>query len=423
MKRKLAALVMAGAMAFSLAACGGEEAADSTSASTSQSTADASSASSADSSSADSASSSSASSADSSSADSTSTSSESTGEAEIRSTGPNGETAVNADTLSLTDEQKEEIRGMGLTAAISMHYGGNDWATAQIQGLTDTFEDLGIELLTTTDANFSAEQQVSDIENIMTLNPDILISIPVDATASADAYMRAAEAGITIVFMDNCPVGMTAGEDYVSVVSADNYGNGCIAAEILGETLGGEGDVGMVYYDADFFVSNQRDQGFKDTMAEKYPDINIVTEQGFTDENGCSEQGDAILTQYPNINGIYASWDIPMEGVLSSVRAAGMEGQIALTTIDLGNNIALEIANGTVAGLGAQMPYDQGVAEATLAAMSILGEECPSYVAVPAKRVDSENVLDAYKDVYHVDAPDWLVSAKNGEDVDASAIQ
>ena len=163
MKRKLAALVMAGAMAFSLAACGGEEAADSTSASTSQSTADTSSASSADSSSADSASSSSASSADSSSADSTSTSSESTGEAEIRSTGPNGETAVNADTLSLTDEQKEEIRGMGLTAAISMHYGGNDWATAQIQGLTDTFEDLGIELLTTTDANFSVEQQVSDI--------------------------------------------------------------------------------------------------------------------------------------------------------------------------------------------------------------------------------------------------------------------
>ena len=407
MKRKLAALVMAGAMAFSLAACGGEEAADSTSASTSQSTADASS----------------ASSADSSSADSTSTSSENTGEAEIMSTGPNGETAVNADTLSLTEEQKEEIRGMGLTAAISMHYGGNDWATAQIQGLTDSFEDLGIELLTTTDANFSAEQQVSDIENIMTLNPDILISIPVDATASADAYKRAAEAGITIVFMDNCPVGMTAGEDYVSVVSADNYGNGCIAAEILGEALGGAGDIGMVYYDADYFVTNQRDQGFRDTMAEKYPDINIVTEQGFTDENGCSEQGDAILTQYPNINGIYASWDIPMEGVLSSVRAAAMEGQIALSTIDLGNNIALEIANGTVAGLGAQMPYDQGVAEATLAAMSILGEECPSYVAVPAKRVDSENVLDAYKDVYHVDAPDWLVSAKNGEDVDASAIQ
>ena len=423
MKRKLAALVMAGAMAFSLAACGGEEAADSTSASTSQSTADASSASSADSSSADSAADSSSTSADSSSADSTSTSSESTGEAEIMSTGPNGETAVNADTLSLTEEQKEEIRGMGLTAAISMHYGGNDWATAQIQGLTDSFEDLGIELLTTTDANFSAEQQVSDIENIMTLNPDILISIPVDATASADAYKRAAEAGITIVFMDNCPVGMTAGEDYVSVVSADNYGNGCIAAEILGEALGGAGDIGMVYYDADYFVTNQRDQGFSDTMAEKYPDINIVTEQGFTDENGCSEQGDAILTQYPNINGIYASWDIPMEGVLSSVRAAGMEGQIALTTIDLGNNIALEIANGTVAGLGAQMPYDQGVAEATLAAMSILGEECPSYVAVPAKRVDSENVLDAYEDVYHTEAPDWLVSAKNGEDVDASAIQ
>ena len=54
----------------------------------------------------------------------------------------------------------------------------------------------------------------------------------------------------------------------------------------------------MVYYDADFFVTNQRDQGFKETMAAKYPDIEIVTEQDLQMKNGCSEQGDAILTQH-----------------------------------------------------------------------------------------------------------------------------
>lgn len=168
----------------------------------------------------------------------------------------------------------------------------------------------------------------------------------------------------------------------------------------------------MVYYDADFFVTNQRDEGFKETMAAKYPDVEIVTEQGFTDENGCSEQGDAILTQYPMINGIYASWDVPMEGVLSSVKAAGLTGDdVKLTTIDLGNNIAKEIAEGNVVGLGAQLPYDQGVAEATLAAYSLLGKEAPAYVAVAAKKVDGSNILEAYKDVYHVEAPDWLQEA------------
>lgn len=327
-------------------------------------------------------------------------------------TGPNGEAATPASEIQLTEEEKEQIREGGYTAAISMHYGGNDWATSQLEGLQATFDDLGIEVVAVTDADFSAEQQVSDIETIMAKDPDIIVSIPTDATATADAFERVSEAGIKLVFMDNVPEGMTAGEDYVSCVSADNYGNGCIAAELMGEALGGEGQIGMVYYDTVYFVTNQRDQGFKDTMAEKYPDIEIVTEQGFTDENGCSEQGDAILTQYPMIDGIYASWDIPMEGVLSSVRAAGLTGDdVKLTTIDLGNNIAKEIAEGTVVGLGAQLPYDQGVAEATLAAYSLLEKEAPPYVVVDAKRVDRSNVVEAYEDVYHIEAPDWLKEA------------
>ena len=330
----------------------------------------------------------------------------------IRSTGPNGEEATPASEITLTDEEKQQIRDGGYTAAISFHYGGNDWATSQLQGLEATFKDLGIEVVAVTDADFSAEQQVSDIETIMANKPDILVSIPTDATATSDAFKRAAAEGTKIVFMDNVPANMTAGNDYVSCVSADNYGNGCIAAELMGEALGGKGQIGMVYYDVDFFTTNQRDQGFRDTIAANYPDIEIVTEQGFTDENGCSEQGDAILTQNPMIDGIYASWDIPMEGVLSSVRASGLTpDDIKLTSIDLGNNIAKEIAEGTVVGVGAQLPYDQGVAEATLAAQALLGKETPPYVVVDAKKVSSSNIVEAYEDVYHMEAPDWLKEA------------
>ena len=85
---------------------------------------------------------------------------------------------------------------------------------------------------------------------------------------------------------------------------------------------------------------------------------------------------------------------------------------IVVTTIDLGDNVARIIAqDGLVKGLGAQLPYDQGVAEATLAAYALLGKECPPYVAVPALPVTRDNILDAYKQVYHKDAPDWLVEA------------
>lgn len=328
----------------------------------------------------------------------------------IKSTGPHGEKAVPATSLSLTDAEKQQIKDGKYTAAVSLHYGGNDWSTSQLKGLTDTFNDLGIEIVATTDADFSAEQQVSDLETIMAKNPDILVSIPTDATSTADAYRRVSEAGTKIVFMDNVPQGFVAGTDYVSCVSADNYGNGIIAADLIGEALNGEGKIGVINYDVDFFVTNQRLEAFEKEMAEKYPNIEIVSKMGFTDQNACSEVADAMILNNPDLDAIFAHWDVPAEGVLSSLRAAGLNN-IKLSTIDLGNNIAKEIAEGTVLGVGAQLPYDQGVAEATLAAYALLGKETPAYVAVPAMRVDQNNILEAYQTVYHVPAPDWLVSA------------
>lgn len=329
---------------------------------------------------------------------------------EIMSTGPNGETATLATELSLTDEEIEQVKAGGYTAAISFHYGGNDWSTAQQKGLKDTFEKFGIEVTAITDADFSAEKQVSDLETIMAKDPDILVSIPTDATSTADAYRRVAEAGTKIVFMDNVPNGFTAGENYVSCVSADNYGNGMIAADLIGEALNGEGKIGIIFYDVDFFVTNQRLEAFEKEMAEKYPNIEIVSKMGFQDENGCDVVADAMITQHPEVQAIFAHWDIPCEGTLSALRAAGRD-DILLSTIDLGNNIAKEIASGNVIGLGAQLPYDQGVAEATLAAYALLGKETPDYVAVPAKRVEQANLLEAYQDVYHVEAPDAIKDA------------
>ena len=331
-------------------------------------------------------------------------------EATIMSTGPNGETATPATEISLTDEEIATLKEGNYTAAISLHYGGNDWSTAQQKGLKDTFEALGIEVTAITDADFSAEKQVSDLETIMAKEPDILVSIPTDATSTADAYRRVAESGTKIVFMDNVPKGFVAGEDYVSCVSADNYGNGIIAADLIGEALEGEGKIGVIYYDVDFFVTNQRLEAFEKEMAEKYPGIEIVSKMGFQDENGCDVVADAMLTQNPNIEAIFAHWDIPCEGVLSALRAAGRT-DVLLSTIDLGNNVAKEIAEGNILGLGAQLPYDQGVAEATLAAYALLGKEAPAYVAVPAKRVEQSNILEAYEDVYHVEAPDSIKNA------------
>ena len=141
---------------------------------------------------------------------------------QVLAKGPRGEDPEPASVADLTDEEVEQIREMGATAAIVMHYGGNDWANAQIAGLKARFDELGIEVVATTDANFDPGQQVSDIETVMAMNPDIIVSIPTDPVATSAAYQAAADAGVKLVFMDNVPDGLEPGTDYVSVVSADN---------------------------------------------------------------------------------------------------------------------------------------------------------------------------------------------------------
>jgi ribose transport system substrate-binding protein len=331
----------------------------------------------------------------------------------VFSTGPNGETPAPASDVTLTDEELQQIKDMHATAAIVMHYGGNDWSVAQIAGLKDQFAKMGIEVIAETDAGFKPEKQVSDIETTLARNPNIIVSIPTDPVATAVAYRQAAEQGVKLVFMDNVPQGFTAGTDYVSAVSADNYGNGVASAHIMADKLGGAGKIGLVYHAADFFVTRQRYDAFKQTIADNYPDIEIVEEQGIggPDFAGDADRvASAMLTKHPDLNGIWAVWDVPAEGVVNAIRTAGSNAIV--TTIDLGQNVAVSIAqDGIVKGLGAQRPFDQGVTEAMLAGYGLLDKEAPPYVALPALPVTHENVLDAWQEVYHQDPPPALQEA------------
>jgi len=331
----------------------------------------------------------------------------------VLSNGPNGERPSLSNAVSLSAAEMKRVAGMKATAAIVMHYTGNDWAQAQIAGLKDEFQKLGITVIAQTDAGFKADQQVSDIETVLAKKPNIIVSIPVDPVATADAYKRAASRGVKLVFMDNVPKGLHAGSDYVSVVSADNYGNGVASALLMAQVLKSKGQIGLVYHAADFFVTHQRYVAFKKTIAE-FPNIKIVAEQGIggPDFAGDAEKAaNAMLTGHPGLNAIWAVWDVPAEGVISAARTAGAN-QLVITTCDLGQNVAINMAqNGYVKGLGAQRPFDQGVTEAKLAAYGLLGKKAPVYVALPALPVTRTNLVDAWKTVYHADAPKNIVES------------
>jgi ribose transport system substrate-binding protein len=335
-------------------------------------------------------------------------------EGQVMAKGPHGEDPEPASVADLTDDEIAQVAELGATAAIVMHYGGNDWANAQIAGLEARFAELGIEVVATTDANFDPGQQVSDIETVMAMDPDIIVSIPTDPVATAAAYQQASDAGIKLVFMDNVPSEMEAGADYVSVVSADNYGNGVVSAHLMARAINGTGTIALIYHEADFFVTAQRYEGFKTTIEEQYPDIEIVEERGIAGPDfagDAQDVTDALLTQFPDMDGVWGVWDVPAEGIMAAARSAGRT-DLKIATQDLGTNVAIALAqNEMVIGLGAQLPYDQGVTEANLAAGALLGKTAPPYVAVSALPVTHANVLDAWEIVYHVAPPAELADS------------
>jgi ribose transport system substrate-binding protein len=325
------------------------------------------------------------------------------------SKGPHGEDPGSATSVSLSPEELEKIKGLKAKAAIVMHYAGNDWSQAQVAGLKAQFAKMGIDVIAVTDAGFKPEKQVADIETILAQKPQIIVSIPADPVSTASAYQKASQQGVKLVFMDNVPKGLEAGKDYVSVVSADNAGNGAVAAHLMAKFLKGKGQIGLVYHAADFFVTRQRYDAFKKTITESYPGIKIVAEQGIggPDFSGDGDKAaSAILTSHRNVNGIWAVWDVPAEGVMSAARSAGKD-DLVITNCDLGLNVAIDMAqDGFIKGLGSQRPYDQATTEALLAGYGLLGKQAPAYVALPALPVTRENLLEAWKEVYHADAPD-----------------
>lgn len=328
----------------------------------------------------------------------------------VVSLGPRGEQGVLYTEIQITEEQKEKIRAGNFTAAISMGWLGDDWASQQLLGLKETFADLGIEVVAETNANWEDARQISDLDAISVLKPDLVVSIPLNTATTASAFQRLADAGSQIVFIDQAADGMQPGEDYVSVISSDNLALGMYLADLLNDAVGGKGDVAAMYYANDFHVTNLRYIGFIARMIAKYPDLQLVAAAGHDNPNKGQEVAQALLARYPTLQGVYGSWSIPAMGAATAARINGKRpADFKIVNENFDQIVAAEMAaNSFIAGISTQQPYTQGVTEASAGALALIGESLPSYISVPPVRVSRDNLAEAYEKIYRIPLPETM---------------
>ena len=327
----------------------------------------------------------------------------------IRGLGPHGERASALLRLDLSESEAEKVRNSQFTVGVVLHTTASDWARQQIAGIVRTLGEYSTAVVEVIDCKFNPSSQSAALERLARQHLSGVISIPVGNVAVADAHRAVARSGTKLVLLDNAPSGLLPGSDYVSVVSADNFGLGQIAAELLSRYLPPSSIAGILSYGIDFFATQQREIAFRKWMASNRPDVGLKTAR-FTDVNLVAPAVDGLMAANPELAGLFAVWDAPAMQAVAALRARSED--LPITTVDLGNEAAIEMAiGGSIKGIGAQQPYDQGVTAATATLQALVGRQPPGWIALPGLHVTRDNLMEAYQTVWHTPAPRRLIAA------------
>ena len=324
--------------------------------------------------------------------------------------GPNGEPPTSANSVTLSSADVQKLKNKHYSAAF-LWAGSGDWYNAVSAGALARFKQLGVQVVAKTSAEFDPGKQANDVESSMAKKPNIILTLPVDPVAGASAFRPAVKAHTVIVFADNGINGYKAGREYQSIVTSSHYEMGEAAAELMNKALGGHGKIGIIEYDTDFYVTNQRDDAFYTSIKKRYPGIQVVAVKGFTKENATGSLASAMLTQHPDLDGIYVSWDVAAEPVMDAIRSAG-NTHVKVVTFDLGATNDVDMAQGgQFYGTVADLPYQIGHAMATVAARKLLGMKNPPYVTVGLVKVTKANLVQGWHESLHRDPPAQVLKA------------
>jgi len=306
--------------------------------------------------------------------------------------------------LAITPEDVTAIREMGWKAAF-LNWSGVPYNQAFTHGIERAFDELGINLVATTNFEFDAVKANSDVLNVLPLEPDIIITGVLDPTQWPGILQPALDAGITIEMWSQGVEGWDVGNQLCNITSYDPAYDGATVADGIAKWYPDGAKVGVIRWSFNHPVVIGRDQGFLDRLAE-HPNLEVVADLPMDDPNRADVVASALITQFPEVEVIYGPWDSPpAEGIVAAIRAAGRD-DIRVATMDLGFTGAHEIAtDGIIFHDTAQAVYEAGRTMAIASAMCRLGKEVPPFLVVPTYGVDKENLSSGWLYMHGPDIP------------------
>ena len=331
MKRKVMAMVMAAAMAMSMAACGGDDKKEDT-----------------------------------------------------------GKTENTAEPEK--EEGKEEASGEEYVIGYAPATLNNAFWLAVKDGVEQAIEESGANVkLVDIDANGDQSVMNDGISNLISSGIDALLCAPADSTAVASALTELKDAGVPVINFDTPVEDPNMVE---TIIASDNTNAGYVVGKDVGEKIE-DGAKILVLHSPRASACVQRYDGFikaLDESGKKYEIVNVLDGEG-DQETSLGLVSDALVAD-PDLSVIFAVNDPSAMGAVNAIQQANvaLENEIMVYGVDGNPDAKKMIKAGTMEGTGSQSPETLGY-ESMMSALDVLaGKEIEKEIVVDTFLITADNV-------------------------------
>ncbi len=232
-------------------------------------------------------------------------------------------------------------------------------------------------------------EQIQIIDAMINRHVDAIALAPIDKKAMISVVERAAKANIPVVIFDSA----VDTDLFVSQVATDNYAAGVMAAERMGSIIGARGKVIVVAVQPGAASTMAREQGFEDTIAKKFPAIQIVDKRyGMADFAKSLAVAENMLTAHSDAAGLFASNESSAVGAAQAVK--GRKSGIKMVGFDWSPTLLDDVKAGVIDSLVVQHPFKMGYESVMAAVKKLNGGTPPKINDLAPRLITRENLND-----------------------------
>jgi ribose transport system substrate-binding protein len=235
--------------------------------------------------------------------------------------------------------------------------------------------------------------QISILENAVAGKPAAIVISPTQKSALGKPIDEAAKS-VKIIGIDSA----ADSKAFTSFLTTDNVQGGRIAADGMADAIKAkygkaEGEVAIINNLPGVGSLDQRDQGFKEQIAAKYPGLKLVAlKVSDGTANGGLNITTDLLTAFPNLHGIFADNLIQAQGAIQAVAESKAQDKVKLVGFDSDDKLVKALADGVLAATVVQDPFRMGYDGVKTALAASKGEKVEAFVDTGANLITQANM-------------------------------